>query len=256
MLRGTLSQEPLIVVEPGGTLRLTTVTLDMAGEGILLDQDGEKLLSMLPLTITVHWYRPDGLPVSQVIWKGNTSNSIHFVVESLPDQAQVHGAQSEDGKTWHTWSNFDVTTNDAGEIFCNFYQVDSSPMYYRLAASSWLEPNFWSSKAYLLPQEQGEDTGGNRGGSTTPQAPQREPAIPSPSPTPSPSTSWEQWHSQGLSPQATPEPTQSFPPAETTVPPPTPTIFPSPDVTASPRQGTSPCFCNARWVCCCSWESL
>lgn len=133
---------------------------------------------MLPLTITVHWYRPDGLPVSQVIWKGNTSNSIHFVVESLPDQAQVHGAQSEDGKTWHTWSNFDVTTNDEGEIFCNFYQVDSSPMYYRLAASSWLEPNFWSSKAYLLPQEQGEDTGGNRGGSTTPQAPSGSPPYP------------------------------------------------------------------------------
>lgn len=31
VLRGTLSQEPLIVVKPGGTLRLTTVTLDMAG---------------------------------------------------------------------------------------------------------------------------------------------------------------------------------------------------------------------------------
>lgn len=290
VISGDVSQAPLIIVKAGGTLKLTSVTLDTMGEGLLilqepgssisiidteipeelvqwapptvdnlydapddlwleegtpmdssqlpsailtnlqeqgqeerlellvcwdmssydgrttgeitltgsfLDENGEAIPSMIPLTITVHWYQPDLLVVSDTKWTGENACSAHFTLLELPEYAEVTGEISVDGgKTWSIWPDFDMTEDSRGNVVCNFYNVENTPQYYRIVATDPYIPAFWISDSFLLPQqkveeddgdedkqeEQDEDIGGNRGGSTTPVAPDREPTLPEPKP--------------------------------------------------------------------------
>lgn len=272
VLSGTLSDTPLIVVKSGGSLKLTTVSLDLAGDGLLivqepgasisltdtqlpaqvvqwapptvnnlynapddiwleegtsltqdqflssmmtrlqiqgqeldmelaiawdftpydgrttgemtfigqfLDGNGKALSSLRPLTTTVHWYSPQEITVTDTIWKGEDACSAHFAVLELPEDTQVWGEISSDGgKTWSIWPEFDITDNDQGQLYCNFYEVASTPQHYRIVAEDPWTPSFWASQAFVLPEEIGDDPGGNRGGSTTPNSPDREPTPP------------------------------------------------------------------------------
>ena len=233
-------------------------TGEMTLTGAFLDENGDSIPSILPLTTTVHWYQPEELVVTQAIWKGENACSAHFVLLELPEYAQVVGEISTDGgKTWTAWPDFDVGHDSQGDVVCNFYDVENTPQHYRLVATNPWEPAFWTSKSFLLPQEEGDDSEGNRGGSTTPEAPEREPTPPEPQPSqgpqptqepqPTPTPSWQSGSSAQLEAAVSPEPEQTPAPDISPTPPATsqPELTPSPAPTAStqpsiPHQSTTP----------------
>ena len=167
--------------------------------GQFLGEDGAPLASVAPLTITVHWYRADSIAVTEVKWTGGTACAALFTVQELPEDADVWGEISADGgKTWSRWENFAIIRDAEGRSVCTFFETENTPAYYRLAAEDVWEHRYWTSESFLLPEEEGEDQGGNRGGSTSPGAPDREPVPPaetdadSPAETAEPSPSQEQ----------------------------------------------------------------
>lgn len=346
VISGDVSQAPLIIVKAGGTLKLTTITLDIIGEGLFilqepgssisitdsqipqelvqwapptvdnlydapddlwlekgtpldfsqlpstlltniqeqgqeermelpvswdtssydgrttgectftgsfLDESGQTIPSMVPLTITVHWYQPDQLVVTDAKWSGQITCSAHFTLLELSEYAEVTGEISTDGgKTWDVWSNFDVGEDDQGNAVATFYEVENTPQYYRIVAvDSWI-PAFWASESFLLPLEEGDDSGGNRGGSTTPVAPDREPTSPEPEPSiepePTPTPSFQYGDSPLLdatitneaesipAPESTPIPVNTSAPEST----PVPETTPAPENTPVPPSSPSP----------------
>lgn len=145
--------------------------------GQFLSENGELLASSQPLTITVHWYETQSIAVTDVTWRGENACSADFTVLELPEYTDAWGEISSDGgKTWTRWSEFEIIEND-GSILCRFYELENTPHLYRICAEydSYDAYAFWSSDAFLLPDEEGEDQGGNRGGSTTPSQPDRVP---------------------------------------------------------------------------------
>ena len=150
--------------------------------GQFLDESGEPLASAQPLTLMVHWYETQEIIVTDVTWRGENACSADFAVLELPEYTDVWGEiSSDDGKTWSRWSEFDVTEGDDG-ILCLFYELENTPHLYRICAEydGYDTYEFWTSDAFLLPDGDGEDQGGNRGGSITPDQPDRvpQPEIP------------------------------------------------------------------------------
>lgn len=181
--------------------------------GAFLDAAGEALASVRPLTLTVHWYKPDQLVVTGAAWLGQTAASAKLELQALPEAAdEVWGEVSEDGgKTWTRWEAFHYQEEE-NCVSCVFSLSDSTPRHFRVRAANEWENLYWTSEAVLLPKEGSKptDPGGNRGGSTAVVRPSREPNQPEPTPTPEP----------------TPEPTPS--PTPTPVPTPAPTSTPTP----------------------------
>ena len=192
--------------------------------GHFLGVDGQILASSRPLELAVHWYRPDQIVVTNAVWMGETAASAKLQVEQLPDMAtDIWGEVSADGgTTWERWEEFHVREGDESTA-CVFYLPDDTPRHFRIRAS-FISRNYrqyWASDSFLLPEEDGDDGGGNRGGSITPVAPEREPEEPDPSPVPEPEPEPQE-------PEPTPEPEQEEPEPE-----PTPEPKPDDPVSAS-----------------------
>ena len=175
--RGTETREEIQVVwDMADYAGQTTGEYILTGR--FLDAAGEELASSLPLTLTVHWYSPQTLAVTQALWKGDQACSASFLLLELPEHAEVWGEISSDGgKTWSRWPAFDYTTQEDGTVWCTFYELENQPHSYRVVAEHLWEPSFWATKAFCLPEDDGgDDLDGNRGGSTSPDTPEREPA--------------------------------------------------------------------------------
>ena len=157
--------------------------------GCFLDENGVELASSRPLELSVHWYKPDLIVVTAAVWMGETAASAKLQVEQLPDMAtDIWGEVSADGgTTWERWEDFHVREDDESTA-CVFYLPDDMPRHFRICAS-FISKNYrqyWASDNFLLPEEDGDDGGGNRGGSITPVPPKREPGEPETEPTPEP----------------------------------------------------------------------
>ena len=182
--------------------------------GTFLDEENAPLLSMLPLELTVHWYTPETIVVTQAVWKGDTVPSVQLTVEELPEWAEVWGEISQDnGTTWTRLDNEDsffIVNGEPEGYVCVFVLPDDTPRLFRIAAEDTWEQRFWKSESFALSPEDTEDSGGNRGGSTTPDTPDREPQpTQQPSPSPSPQPEGTQ---PTESPQAGSEPPYQQPP--------------------------------------------
>ena len=162
----------------------TSGELTLSGQ--FVGEDGTPLASVLPLALTVHWYPQETIVVTDVRWSGEAVCSALFTVQELPEDAEVWGEISADGgETWSRWPEFEIIQDSEGADVCGFYAVDAEPQYYRLAAEDSWAHRYWVSEEFLLPEEDSDDQGGNRGGSTTPIAPEREPVLQEELPEPS-----------------------------------------------------------------------
>lgn len=187
----------------------TSGELELAGS--YLDEQGEPVASLRPLSIRVCWYDQTQIEVEDVIWKGDQARSLSFLVRRLPEGYSawdVWGEVSYDGgDTWEKWEELDpvLDSQDEEAKYYTFYSPGTTPCLYRLAAQAGSLPTIYSP-SYLLPEKteagQEEDQGGNRGGSISPI--QGLPGLAaSPSPEPSPAAS------PSPSPAATPSPAPS-----------------------------------------------
>lgn len=196
--------------------------------GRYLDEDGTPLPALEPVEARVRWYPPEEIVLTESSWMGSTAASARLGYRALPEEAtELWGELSRDGgESWERWEecDFDATGD---HLTCTFLLSDAVPRQYRLAATDEAGSQFWRSEAVELPKEESDDQGGNRGGSTDPLPPSREPepveeddpaATPAPSPTPS------------AEPTPIPAPeSRETPPAEPT---PEPTALPLPEEVA------------------------
>lgn len=161
-------------------VRWTIPEGESAGEvtltGVYLDENGEPLISAQPLTLTVHWYTPETIVITDTVWIGDKSSTVQMYVNLLPEDARVWAECSEDDGA--SWTQLELLDCDAGALCCVISPPDNTPRLYRLAAESWDGTRHWVSDSVLLPEEDTEDQGGNRGGSIDPLPPEREPEAP------------------------------------------------------------------------------
>ena len=117
--------------------------------------------------------------VTNAVWKGNLLPTVQLTVLDLPAFADVWGEVSTDhGVTWTRWEgekNFFVIDAEPEGSQCVFVLLDETPRMFRVAAEDPWEHLYWRSEAFALQPEETEDSGGNRGGSTNPNPPDREP---------------------------------------------------------------------------------
>lgn len=168
--------------------------------GTYLDEDGLPLPALLPVEAHLRWYTPEEIVLTEKSWMGNTAAEARLGYQALPEEAaEIWGELSQDGgKSWERWERcyFDESN---GHLTCTFVLSDATPRQYRLAAADWEGSRGWRSEAVTLPEESDpDDSGGNRGGSTDPVPPSREPepvddrsdddgeAEPAPKPSPAP----------------------------------------------------------------------
>ena len=148
--------------------------------GSFLSASGQPLLSMKPLTLTVHWYSPSTLMVSKAQWKGDQAPLMQLTVENLPEDVDVWGEVSTDeGVTWTRWDDpdmFFLTPAEPEGTACNFALPDNTPRWFRVVAEDPWEHQYWCSESFYLSPEDAEDPGGNRGGSVSILPPIRVPA--------------------------------------------------------------------------------
>lgn len=146
--------------------------------GTFIGEDGQALDSVVPLTLTVNWYEPGRIVVTDTIWLGADACSAGLVVDALPENGTVWGEVSSDGTTWSRWPEFEVLTDDHGVKTCMFFETEPTPSsYYRVVAQDHDTMRILISEAFLLPEEIGEDQGGNRGGGTAYHPPARHPST-------------------------------------------------------------------------------
>ncbi len=203
--------------------------------GAFLDEHGAELVSSRPLELVIHWYRPEQIVVTDAVWMGETAASAKLQVEQLPDMAsEIWGEVSLDGgETWKRWDDFHIRESEETTT-CAFYLSDDTPRHFRICASfiSRFYRQYWVSDSFLLPEEGGDDSGGNRGGSTTPVVPDREPQEPEPELTPDPEPEPEPTPRPKPSrPKPTPKPTP-----EPELEEPIPELEPEPEPTPEPEQ--------------------
>lgn len=212
--------------------------------GSFLDENGEVLLSLQPLTLTVHWYAPGELVVTDARWTGGEAVTATLFLDELPDglwHFDVRGQTSPDGENWSDFADFEVLGDEEDGYTATFYLYDDNePRYFRLAASNGDGSMYWYSDGYFLPTEEDsdEDQGGNRGGSTTLFPPEREPE-PTPEPTPQPTP--QPTPTPSPEPESTPAPPVYLPLSGGARPEPaaSPSPEPSPASTTSPASGST-----------------
>lgn len=194
--------------------------------GTFLDENGQALASVRPLTLTVHWYRPDRLVITDTTWLGQSAASAKLELKELPQEAsEVWGEVSADGgESWQRWEGFELRQSESVTTGV-FSLPDAAPRHFRLRAANERQHLYWVSEAVGLPKEETKpgDQGGNRGGNTAVVRPSR---TPEPAPTPTPT------------PTPTPEPTPTPVPTPTSTPTPAPTPIPTP--TPTPATGSEP----------------
>ena len=213
--------------------------------GRFVDEQGAELISFRPLTMTVHWYAPEELVVTDAVFMGDTAASAKLELKELPKKAtqiggDVWGEISSDNETWTRWEDFQVRQSDE-MIACVFHLPDNTPRYFRVCASNDRWNLYWRSDSFLLPSDDTDDSGGDRGGVISPISPTREPEpivpIPAQTPTPAPLPT--------PTPLPTTEPTPTPPPAQTSTPIPAPTSTPTPAATPAPAQTPAPAFASS-----------
>lgn len=198
--------------------------------GTFLDEDGEALASVRRLALTVRWYRPDQLVVTNTSWRGDTSAVAELRLKEMPEDAEdnVWGEISTDGgASWERWEDF-AWQEEASGVSCLFHVTGSTPRHFRVQAADEWAHLYWVSEAVMLPKKETKpaDQGGNRGGSTAVIRPSRTPSpMPTSAPTPEPA------------PTPTPVPTPTPTSTPTPVPTPTPTPRLEPAPTPSVGQG-------------------
>lgn len=204
--------------------------------GTFLDETGEALASVRPLTLTVHWYTPGQLIVTNTTWLGQTAASAKLELEELPKEARAAWGEvsADGGKTWERWEEFQYQAEE-DYVSCVFSLPDSTPRHFRVRAADEEESFYWVSEAVLLPKKETKpsDQGGNRGGSTAVIRPGRTPEpVPSPTPVPEPTPT--------STPTPTPVPTSEPTPTPAPTPTPTPVTEPTPVPTAEPVPAVEP----------------
>lgn len=234
-------------VEAQGTTQWTELALawDLTGcagqtegqatvPGQFLDETGAVLSSLRPLELTVHWYTPQELVVTDAVWKGDTVPSAQLTVPWLPEEATVWGEVStDDGESWTRWDDpetFFIVPVEGGGYACVFALPDATPRLFRLAARSPEDPCGWRSEAFALSPNGTGDSEGNHGGSILPDTPERDPTLPAPTPTVTPTPTPAM--------QADPSPTPATQEAPTPTPEPTPTA--SAQAGANPQPAATP----------------
>ena len=148
--------------------------------GQFLDENGAVLEARAPLTVTVHWYPVGTLVVTKADWMGDKIPVARLALSQIPQEAErVWGEVSEDGGvTWTEWEDcnqLEILENSTGGLLV-FVMPDTTPRLFRAVAENRSEHLYWVSEAFLLPAEDSDDQGGNRGGSTLPETPDRTPA--------------------------------------------------------------------------------
>ena len=201
--------------------------------GSFLGQDGQPLLSMRPLTVEIQWYTPETLTVVDSSYNGDETTSATITLLSLPENVtewgEVWGEVSRNGRSWSRWENFSLLSDNAGRPVGIFYEVESRPQFYRIAAAFPDQGEYWYSEAVLLFEADSEDQGGNHGGSITPIEPDRKPEPPAED-APSPETP----------PDSDVSPESETPPDSDTSPEPvTPPASSTSPETAAPPAGNS-----------------
>ncbi len=153
----------------------TNGTLTLCGS--FVDENGEELAALQPLQVQIRWYTPEEIVVTAASWTGKNAATAKLRGPALPAGAtEVWGEISTDGgQTWQRWQEWELQEREDGSFLGIFYMTDSTPRHYRIAARSDAGDQHWASKGYFLPEEESEDQGGNRGGSTDPNPPERQP---------------------------------------------------------------------------------
>ena len=146
--------------------------------GVYLDENGEAFLSVMPLTLTIHWYTPETIEITDTAWFGNKSPSAQLYVAALPENAEIWAEYSED--EGDSWTRLETYSIDEEVLCCAIIPTDSTPRLYRMAAESYDGTRRWVSNSVLLPKGDTnlDDSGGNRGGNTNPVPPDRKPTPP------------------------------------------------------------------------------
>lgn len=201
--------------------------------GSFLDRDSQPLLSMQPLTVEIQWYTPGTLIVVDSSCSGDEAASAAITLHALPEDVaewgEVWGEISRDSKSWSRWENFSLLSDSEGRPVGIFYEVESRPQFYRIAAAFPDQGEYWYSEAVLLFEADSEDQGGNHGGSITPIEPDRKPEPPAED-APSPETP----------PDSDVSPESETPPDSDTSPEPvTPPASSTSPETAAPPAGNS-----------------
>lgn len=153
----------------------TNGTLTLCGS--FVDENGEELAALQPLQVQIRWYTPEEIVVTAASWTGKNAATAKLRGPALPAGAtEVWGEISTDGgQTWQRWQEWELQEREDGSFLGIFCMTDSTPRHYRIAARSDAGDQHWASKGYFLPEEESEDQGGNRGGSTDPNPPERQP---------------------------------------------------------------------------------
>lgn len=206
--------------------------------GTYLDASGLPIPALLPVEARLRWYAPEEIVLTETAWMGDAAASARLGYRPLPEEAEeIWGELSRDGgKSWERWENchFD---EDGDYLTCTFLLPDATPRQYRLAATDWEGKRIWRSEAVSLPEESDpEDPGGNRGGSTDPAPPSREPEPYDDED----SNSGGDTDEQEPSPARTQRPAPTPPPAATPVPSPEPSPMPPPAAVPAPTPEPSP----------------
>ena len=167
----------------------------------------------------------DKIVVTDAVWMGETAASAKLQAEALPDMATDTWGEvsTDDGATWQRWEDFQIRESDEVTA-CVFYLPDNTPRHFRICAS-FISRNYrqyWASDSFLLPEEETDDSGGDRGGSITPVPPEREPETPEPAPEPQetlppPETQEPDPVPETQQPSPTPETQETTPTPETQV---------------------------------------
>lgn len=216
--------------------------------GTFLDENGEALASVQPLTLTVHWYQPDRLVVTNAVWMGDAAASAKLELKELPEEAgEVWGEVSADGgESWQRWEGFELRQSE-NVVVGVFALPDATPRRFRLRAANERQHLYWTSDGVLLPKEETkpDDQGGNRGGSTAVIRPSRTPE-PAPSPTPAPEPTPTPVPTPAPTPTPTPTPTPQPTPTPAAEPSPTPSLEPAPTVEATHTPEVTPSATPAR----------
>lgn len=88
---------------------------DLILTGVFQDEDGNSMSSVQPLTITVHWYEPDTIVITDATWENHLhSLSAILTAEKPPEYVDdIWGEVSNDcGKTWDRWDDLTIVDNE------------------------------------------------------------------------------------------------------------------------------------------------
>lgn len=83
--------------------------------------------SVRPLELTVRWYHPDQIVITDAVWMGGSPGTAKLHLKELPKADEIWGEVSIDGgETWGSWEDFEAGEAN-GVAVCVFMLPDSTP---------------------------------------------------------------------------------------------------------------------------------